>query len=222
MTLIIDLQYFPSIILYTHLNKVSHIVFDSYEPYKKLSFCNRTLIAGSNGVIKLSVPLTQGRHQKGPIKDIRISNKNPWQSQHWKTILSCYNRSPWFEHYRDEFAQLYQKSHEFLIEWNLACFEWSITKLDLPISLGMRQSFGEEYEGANYLDSRNSLSLKNYKEFKPIVYKQVFEEGTGFLPNLSILDLLFCEGKHASELLKLQIKDQQEGLLRYKRSYFSF
>src|SRR5579872_5915140 len=99
MTLITDFQYFPSIILYNNLYKFSNIVFEQYEYYQKMSFRNRCRIAGAGGIIDLSIPLEKGRDQRSLIRDVRISGARQWQAEHWKTILSCYSRSPWFEFY---------------------------------------------------------------------------------------------------------------------------
>lgn len=201
MNLVSDLQYFPPVIFYKTSFEVSHIVFDQYEHYQKMSFRNRTMIAGANGIIILSVPLEQGRDQKRIMKDVRIANREKWQSLHWKSIQSAYNRSPWFEYYQDELSGLYQKRFEFLVDWNQACFEWSIQKTGLNLGFSLSDSYRPEYDPEQYMDRRNRILPKNYSQFGTIKYRQVFEEKLGFLPNLSILDLLFCEGKGARKLL---------------------
>src|SRR5690606_29272319 len=124
MILLADLEYFAPIIFYSDLNKYSHCVFDQYEEYQKMSFRNRCTLLGGNGPINLSIPLVGGRGQKTLMKDIRISNTDNWQGRHWKTIVSCYNRSPWFEYYRDELEKMYRNRVESLMEWNLTCFRW--------------------------------------------------------------------------------------------------
>lgn len=207
-TFITELQYFPSIIYFLNLIDASDIIFDQYESYQKMSFRNRTMVAGANGAIILSVPLTNGRNQKGLMKDIRIANQERWQIMHLKTILSCYNRSPWFEHYQDEFCELYRKPFNFLVDWDFACFEWSIEKLGLPWHISLNGRPGNNKEEDGYKNKRNLVSPKNYRDFKPLNYRQVFEENLGFLPNLSILDLLFCEGSMAGVMLKQHISNQ--------------
>ena len=255
MNLIVDLQYFPSIILYEGLNNFSNIVFEQYEHYQKMSFRNRCQIAGAEGVINLSVPLVKGRDQKTLLKDVRISDRDRWQDQHWKTILSCYSRSPWFEFYRDGLGELYRKPFVFLMDWNLACFEWSLVTLQIPLPFALTEGWQKSYDREEWVDwrgrilpknigkpgdrvaglasgdkaSRESRSLGGNKTSgevrssgvvpgavskkllsgegipgvdRRIKYRQVFEERTGFLPGLSILDLLFCEGKRAGSLLK--------------------
>jgi hypothetical protein len=215
MNLLIDLQYFAPIISYKISYNFSNIIFEQYENYQKMSFRNRCQIAGAEGVIELSVPLLNGRDQKTLMKDVRISTRQPWQAQHWKTIVSCYNRSPWFDFYQDELEQLYRRRFDFLMDWNGACFEWSLKALGLPISVTLTESYQKNYEGDEYADWRGRIMPKNRADIwaalwgdktagenpaektgvKP--YYQVFAERTGFIPNLSILDLLFCEGKQA-------------------------
>lgn len=235
MNLIVDLQYFPSVILYKNVDKFSNIVFEQYEHYQKMSFRNRCQITGAGGLINLSVPLEKGRDQKTLLKDVRISDRGDWQAQHWKTILSCYSRSPWFEFYRDELEGLYRKPFHFLLDWNLTCFEWSLRVLQMPVSFALTEEYHKKYEEGNWTDWRGKL-LPKFREVgvlsqdpagniqrpgtpepdpagstrqpaepmsaTPVKYRQVFEERIGFLPNLSILDLLFCEGKNARVLLK--------------------
>src|SRR5580704_3578670 len=133
MNLIIDIQYFPPIILYKSLYKFSNIVFDQYETYQKMGFRNRCQVAGAEGVVDLSVPLLKGRGQKTLVRDVRISDRQPWEAQHRKTIVSCYSRSPWFDHYRDGLEALYLRRFEFLLDWNLACFDWTVRVLGLEI-----------------------------------------------------------------------------------------
>ncbi len=199
MNLLIEYQYLSSVILFKNSFYFSHIIFEQYEFYQKMSFRNRCVIAGANGVITLSIPLADGRDQKKISKDVRIANAHHWQDQHWKTIVSCYNKSPWFEFYKEELHELYLRKFSFLVDWNLACFEWIVKKLELPISYSVSSYFAKQYDATD--DWRNKILPRNYTDFKAVKYRQVFEERIGFLPNLSILDLLFCEGKGARSLL---------------------
>jgi WbqC-like protein family len=271
MNLIVDLQYFPSIILYKSIDKFSNIVFEQYEHYQKMSFRNRCQIAGAEGVINLSVPLVNGRDQKTLLRDVKISDRHRWQDQHWKTIQSCYSRSPWFEFYRDGLGALYEKPFVFLKDWNLTCFEWSLEVLKIPLPFALTEAWQKSYDGKDWVDWRGQLLPKNTGKLgapegassnrrpgdrkphdeprggerggaessrmgdltenagitslpeevrgdqgtpkkllfsgedfgleAPVKYSQVFEERTGFLSGLSVLDLLFCEGKRAKLLL---------------------
>lgn len=203
MILITEFQYFPSVILLNTSYKISNILFEQYEYYQKMSFRNRCVIAGANGTINLTIPLEFGRNQKTIMKDVKIANSEAWQKQHWRSIESSYNRSPWFEFYKEELHELFQKPFSFLADWNLACFAWSIQILKLPVTISLTDKFGKDYNDSEFVDFRNKLLPKNYKNFGAVKYQQVFEDRIGFLPNLSILDLLFCEGKNAAALLHL-------------------
>jgi hypothetical protein len=203
MNLITDLQYFPSVILFKNSFKYSHIIFEQYEFYQKASFRNRMLIANANGIAALSVPLEGGRDQKKLIKEVRLDNRKPWQMNHWKNLESAYNRSPWFEYYRESLLELYYRPFVFLVDWNLTCFEWSIRQIGLDqVTISWTNSFRPTYDPDKNLDLRNRILPKNYQLETGPRYRQVFEEKLGFIPNLSILDLLFCEGKRAGEILR--------------------
>lgn len=203
--LIVENQYFPIINYIKILFENTHIIFYSFEAYQKMSFRNRCIVAGSNGLINLSVPVENGRNQKVPFKDIRISYKDGWQKQQWVTLLSCYNKSAFFEFYRDGLEKLFTGKIEFLFDLDLEILQWlkgvlqftaEIVVLDDPAFLEQR---------AEITDYRNRWLPKNYDQ--PALntfaqrYYQVFEERIGFKQNLSILDLLFNEGPNARNLL---------------------
>ncbi len=203
MRLITDIQYFPSIILYKKLAEFSNVIFELYDNSQKMSFRNRMVIASAQGPQLLSIPLTQGRDQRTPLAEIRIANKYRWQDQHWKSLYSCYNRSPWFEYYRPELELLYREPVDSLVEWNLRCFRFTLRQLKWDIEIGFTEEYQPFYEAASYHDWRNKLVPKAIGERSEGLraYTQVFAERTGFLPGLSILDLLFCEGPHAGTYL---------------------
>jgi hypothetical protein len=201
MNLLTEIQYFPPATFYKSLSDFSNIIFEQYECFQKMSFRNRMIIANANGRSVLSVPLEHGRDQKKYMKDVRIANHQPWQSQHWKSLESAYGRSPFFEFYRDELYALYEKPFLFLLDWNMHCFEWTLKKLGLHLQVGLTHSYSKDYDPGNFLDRRNALLPKNYLDFEGPKYRQVFEDKLGFLSNLSILDLIFCEGKRGAELL---------------------
>ncbi|MBO9151452.1 WbqC family protein [Chitinophaga sp. GCM10012297] len=200
--LLIESQYFPSVYFYKTLIESEILQIERYEHYQKVSFRNRCYVAGPNGVILLSVPLSKGKNQRTVMKDVRISNVENWQALHWKTLTSAYRRSPWFEYFEPELEELYEKRFEFLLDWNLACLEWVNQALGIHPEVRLTDEFRKTYDPAtNVSDKRDHMVPGQLPEEAP-VYTQVFGERTGFFPNLSILDLLFCEGKRGLELLK--------------------
>lgn len=206
MTVIIENQYFGCIYEYLILCKFKNIEFDQYETFQKMSFRNRCIIAGSEGPVTLSIPLEKGRNQKLVIKEIRIANQYKWQEQHWRTIKSCYSRSPWFEYYEQDLETFYNTPYTFLVDWNQALFNWVNQKIKLDIVAGETREFEKFYSPENYLDMRNKILPKNFSQFTLPEYQQVFQDRNSFIPNLSILDLLFCLGKESRTYLnKLSI-----------------
>jgi len=200
---LIDLQYFAPVIVYKKLIDFSNIVFEQYEHFDKMSFRNRAVVAGANGPVNLSVPLEQGRNQRTLVKEVRIADRENWQSRHWKTIQSCYNRSPFFEYYIPTLEELYGKKYGYLWDWNLACFEWVKSQLRLSIEVNFSIDYQPLYDETSYVDWRGKILPKNKPDPGQYpVYRQVFEDRLGFLPNLSILDLMFCQGNHAMEILR--------------------
>jgi hypothetical protein len=208
MTLFIDIQYFAPFSFYKISYKFSNIVFEQYETWQKMSFRNRCRIAGAEGVIDLSIPLVGGRDQKTLMKEVRISDDKSWRDRHWKTIVSCYNRSPWFGHYRDELETLYRRPATFLVDWNLRCFEWSMKALGMTRGVALTDRYQKSYgpedgadwrgkivPGSSAMEGQAADGIAGEPAAAP--YRQVFEERIGFIPGLSILDLLFCEGKNA-------------------------
>jgi hypothetical protein len=196
-----ELQYFPPISFFPTLYTESYVVLDLYEIYRKMSFRNRCLIAGAQGIVSLSVPLRYGRNQQLQVKEVLISNTENWQARHFKSIQSTYNRSPFFEYYRDELFGIYQTPFSRLADWNLYCLNWVKGKLEWNAEI----RFGETEiprKADEPDDLRNRVVPKNYSQLNPVKYRQVFEERTGFFPNLSILDLLFNTGNRAGELLR--------------------
>jgi hypothetical protein len=196
MTLLTDLQYFPPVIFFYRLSEAKHCIFDEYEEYQKMSFRNRCTVAGGNGPINMSIPLIGGRSQRTLMKDVRVQNEVKWQANHWKTIMSCYNKSPWFDHYAHELQKLYSTPFVFLKDWNLACMSWITDKMAIKTSISLSTE-NEVWNDKNEVeDFRGHLMPATINKLYPQQnrYPQVFEDRVGFIPNLSILDYLFCAG----------------------------
>ncbi len=136
-----------------------------------------------------------------PMNEVRISDSEKWQSRHFKSIRSVYNKSPFFDFYQDELAAIYQRPFELLADWNIYCLEWIKEKLSWQTGIRFTESV-VPYQSDDITDLRNRVLPKNYMIWNPVKYRQVFEERIGFFPNLSILDLLFNCGPRTSELLR--------------------
>lgn len=200
-SLLIENQYFGTVNYYKMLFEYSYIQIDQYESFQKMSFRNRCIIPGSNGLIQLTVPVEKGRNQNTPIREVRIAYKENWVLQHCRSMEACFNRAPFFEFYKEELFGLLEKRPVYLFDLNWTILQWVLKKIKAPINIRFSQ-MGEN--GVNCLeDKRNSQLPKNYDQITlPIKYTQVFEDRIGFKPNLSILDLLCCAGPATISFLK--------------------
>lgn len=176
---------------------------ESTENYVKQTYRNRCIIGAANGPLALSIPIVKPDTVKCLTKDIRISDHGNWRHLHWNALVSAYNMSPFFEYYADDFAPFYEKRYEFLIDFNEELRQLVCGLLDMQPLV----SYTESYEAEVDNDFREIIRPKHEGKdstFIPAPYYQVFQEKHGFLPNLSIVDLLFNMGP--------------EGLLTIKRS----
>jgi len=207
--ILLELQYLPSIQYVTKLLQYPTVWIEQHENYSKGSYRNRCHLASAQGLLRLSIPLAGGKHQQQPIREVKITYEEPWQSQHWTAIKSAYGKSPFFEYYSDLFQPFFQKKYEYLWEWNWDILQQVLQLIPFDSNLQLTEQFEKETP-KEILDFRNCISPKASKNiidtsYEIAPYGQVFEEKHGFIPNLSILDLLFCSGPEAMVYLQNSI-----------------
>jgi hypothetical protein len=132
---------------------------------------------------------------------VEIENDFPWQSHHWKSIQTAYRTSPFFEYYEDDLRHLFTKPAHNLLDLNIRIFNLlcDILEIELPISET------QKYEHLpKIIDLRPLIDAKSRVDYKFKTYTQVLREHHGFLPNLSVLDLIFNEGPNALNYLETQ------------------
>lgn len=211
MQILLELQYLPPVQYFTKWIKYEQVWIEQHENYLKGSYRNRCHIAGVNGPLRLSIPLLKGKNEQQNIREARIAYHEPWQSQHWQSITSAYGNAPFFPFYGEEIAPFFQKKYEFLFDLNRELMQCLLRLIGLPEELNFTQTF-EKKPDAGILDFRNGIFPKKHRQkkdeaFQPVHYSQVFQEKNGFLPNLSILDLLFCTGPQALLILEQSVID---------------
>lgn len=194
-------QYYTKMLIY------KDIYIEKYENFIKQTWRNRYSIPGGNGVIDLIVPVVKGRGPKILIKDLEISYDTDWQRNHWRTLFSAYNTSPYFEFYADDLLPFFKKKYRFLFDYNNEINLLICELLELENNIILTADF-EKVPG-NTLNYRERISPKEKTlpdpQFQPAPYTQVFSDKLGFIPNLSILDLLFNEGPNSYTLLEKSI-----------------
>ena len=196
---VISSCYFPSVSWYEQVLKQEEIILDVHEHYYKQTNRNRCTIVTANGLMPLIIPVnTLGNHT--PVKEVKIDYTYAWQRVHLHAIISAYAHAPYFEHYRSRIENLYALQPEFLIDWNEKCF----SIIALALKLDGQPEIAQSYIPANdnLIDLRSKrISKSNINDLSLKRYPQVFEERHGFIPDLSVLDTLFCCGPSAINIL---------------------
>jgi len=199
--ILIHPTYFPSISHYVVMLQADSVTFEMEDNFQKQTNRNRMYIYSPNGVQLLNIPVKHAieKHQK--YKDVRIENDFGWQKNHFKSLEAAYRTSPFFEYFEDDFRPLFEKKHEFLMDLNLEVFQ--LVNDSLGINIQPQKTTEFFHEVSDYTDFRHLVNGK--KDTTQIEeYTQVFNEKHGFINNLSILDLLFNEGRYAVDYLKNQ------------------
>lgn len=193
--------YFPSISHYVALLQASSITFEVEDNFQKQTNRNRMYIYSPNGVQLLNIPVKHNKGINQKHKDTKIENDFGWQKNHFKSLEAAYRTSPFFEYFEDDFRPIFEKKHEFLMDLNFEIFE--LVNSALGVELPFEKTTEYFHEVPHKTDFRPLVNGKK-DSFVNEPYTQVFEEKYGFLPNLSILDVLFNEGRHAVSYLKAQ------------------
>ena len=192
--------YFPAVIQMAAMVQAKSVVFEVHDNYQKQTYRNRAHIAHTNGLLSLNVPIKHaGGDGRQPTAEVQTETAFPWQKQHWKSLQSAYRTSPFFEFYEDELAPLFEEQAHGLQAHNIRIFESLCELLDVEIDF----SLSKEYEKQPaQQDLRELIRAKRAKTYQLPAYHQVFGDRHGFLPNLSILDLLFNEGPNSLAYLQ--------------------
>jgi hypothetical protein len=199
--ILIHPSYFPSISHFVAIANCDLVTFEMDDNFQKQTNRNRMYIYSPNGIQLLNIPIKHNKvaHQK--TKDIKIETAFDWQKQHFKSLEAAYRSSPFFEYFEDDLMPIFEKKHEFLMDLNLETM--SIVSKCLGLEFDYNETQEYFHEVTDKIDYRH---LVNGKKDQSILqeYTQVFNEKHGFINNLSILDLLFNEGRYALDYLKKQ------------------
>jgi hypothetical protein len=200
MNCILYSTYFPSISHFVAITQSDAIIFEVEDNFQKQTNRNRTYIYSPNGIQLLNVPV-KSSNSRQMTKDVRIETAFNWQKQHFGSLESAYRTSPFFEYYEDTIMPVFTKKYNFLLDLNFETIE--IVSKCLKINLPINKTSEYFHEVPNYKDFRVLANgKKDPNQFES--YTQVFHNKHGFLNNLSILDVLFNEGRLALDYLKSQ------------------
>lgn len=196
-------SYFPSISHFVTMIQADEIVFETEDNFQKQTNRNRTYIYSPNGIQLLNIPIKHSKTSHQKTKDIQIENDFDWQKQHFKSLEAAYRSSPFFEYFEDDFVPFFEKKHTFLMDLNFEALEIISKCMRTKFNFTTTEEYFHEVDSNSFKDYR---FLVNGKKDPSVFesYPQVFDDKFGFINNLSILDLLFNEGKFTVDYLKTQ------------------
>lgn len=180
------LYFLPSVGFISKISATPNAEILLGERFEKQTFRSRFEIAGPQGRQLLSIPLVH-KSTHASIAEVQIDYSQNWNVKHWRSIETAYRRAPFFEFYAHNFGPLFTKKYFLLAELNLEVIQIVIKILKFKISMELNTDYKETLKPLNFESSMD--------------YNQVFIERNGFLPNLSILDLIFNEGPSSKDFL---------------------
>ena len=199
--ILIHPSYFPSISHFVSIAKANIVTFEVEDNFQKQTNRNRMYIYSPNGIQLLNVPVKHNKERHQRIKEVKIENDFDWQKQHFKSLEAAYRTSPLFEYFEDDILPIFKKKHNYLMDLNMETM--AIVSKCLRLEFDYDETTEYFHEVTDKVDHRNLINgKKDTSIFEP--YTQVFGDKHGYLNNLSILDLLFNEGRYALDYLKKQ------------------
>jgi hypothetical protein len=195
--------YWPPVQYFIRFYAAEYIRLETAEHFVKQTYRNRCTIAAEGGPLSLSVPVEKGSNSQ-LTRDVRVSDHGQWRHLHWTALESAYDRSPYFFYYADEFRPIYERQYTYLVDLNAAIVQKVLDLLSLTPKVFPTVRWEEPRECEEDLREtlRPKLPWTADPHFRPAPYHQVFEQRHGFLPNMSIADLLFNMGPEARLVLR--------------------
>ena len=204
--------YLPPVAYMSALLQYAEAKIEAKETFPKQTYRNRAVIVGAldpraprggDGTQVLSVPVCRQNHSR--TEEVTIDYSTPWPIIHLRTLTAAYSAAPYFEFYFDELRQLLLQRHVHLLDLNLSLTRWLLDKLHIPCTLSFTTDFVPPMLAEH--DFRSTFSPKVPFDCSSIpTYYQVFADRQPFVPNASVVDLLFNLGPEATAYLKALAK----------------
>ena len=195
---LLSTTYFGPVQSYQKLHRAELVTIEQWESFQKQTYRNRCLIATTQGVQALTVPVEKPLgNGTAYIKDLRISDHGNWRHLHWNALQSAYGESPFFEYYQDDIRPFFEERWTYLVDFNEAIRQKMCELIDILPDVTYSNTYIADAQTAGIADFRAAIHPKHPAQdddFMPKTYYQVYQTKHGFLKNLSILDLLFNMG----------------------------
>ncbi|KEO75181.1 hypothetical protein EL17_05795 [Anditalea andensis] len=195
----VDLLYLPPIEFFVAIDGYDTLIIENQDHYQKQTYRNRASILMANKVGDLSIPV-RGGNRKVFYKDILIDEDQNWKKLHLRGIQSAYGKAPFFEYVFPDLEAIISGHSDYLFELNLKLLTYCLKFLRVPVNLELTDVYKEKIEIKDIrgkIHPKTSFDRRNI--YYPSEYMQLF--GLDFVPNLSIIDLMFCEGPNARKII---------------------
>lgn len=201
MKTLLPIGYFPPISYFVYLLNTD-VSMEAKEHFVKQSLRSRCTVLGANGPLHLLVPRLRSDERQLMDQTI-IDQASDWKTLHWRSLESAYRKSPYFEYYEHHFEAFFSENHTNHFELGLRSVQLVCQLLKVTFEPSITTEYVAEFEG---LDLRSAWNKQNYAAKAPVeklpAYIQVFSDRFSFESDLSILDLLFCEGPRSVDYLR--------------------
>ncbi|MGE5356066.1 MAG: WbqC family protein [Deltaproteobacteria bacterium] len=201
MVILMENQILPPVSVLNAMLRADTVLIEKFDTYQKRTYRNRFVIATPQGRYILSVPLKQGKTRMF-FTDVEISYHDLWVTTLTNNLRSNYSSSPFFEHYFDKLIDIFRMNHQYLFELNNELREFILNNMGIKLNISFTNKYQKTYPDEiidirdKHLPSGGKFLIQN-----PVPYSQVFEDKTGFLNDLSCIDLLFNTGNYAGKYL---------------------
>lgn len=196
--ILLSTSYLPPVEYLSLIYRADKVTIEKEESYLKQTYRNRCRILTAGGIMNLTVPVMKGDQKNPATKDITIDYTKRWQQVHLRAMISSYNSSPYFQYYFEEFEKIIIKPYKYLIDLNNDLLALILKILDINRTI----TFSTVFEPLNLHvnDYRYNIAPKSLYSYNGKMYYQVFAK-EGFVPRLSIIDLIYNMGPGSTELL---------------------
>ncbi len=192
MQIVLPIAYFPPVSWMAIFLYSESPLLEIHETYPKQTLRNRCNIMAANGSLRLSVPVKKPYGSRTKTSEVMVDKRSNWAVQHLRSFASAYRNTPYFEYFEDELSKMLLADHYSLVQ---------LIESSLKLVMRMLGADKELRYTETYVKSEDSLWQKAGFEYAIAAmgvsfpnYYQAFAERFGFIPDLSILDLIFNLG----------------------------
>ena len=200
-TVLLHTAYFAPIDYFAAILQADEVIIESQENYQKKSIRSRCYIAGPNGKQMLNIPVVRPDGPNSKIQSVQLSMQQNWRKQHWNSIITAYNSSPFLLYYQDEIKDVMFANYDSLWELNNSILTLMLELLQINSKISFTNIYEKNPSASIDLRNISMGKILNQDVSRSEKYIQVFGNKYDFIPNLSILDLLFNRGPESEGYL---------------------